>query len=117
MHFEYEYEYHFIEYEYDGKPNCATSKFAIAAYRDTSAKNLKNAEDSLLGWDGSVARSATGRWKLPSVFIAEEHLAIVAIAKISVELCIDVAGKELNRTIRKSERRSTRMVAAKPSDT
>jgi hypothetical protein len=28
MHFKYEheYEYHFIEYEYDGKPNCATSK-------------------------------------------------------------------------------------------
>ena len=28
MHFEYEYEYHFIEYEYDGKPNRATSKGA-----------------------------------------------------------------------------------------
>ena len=28
MHFEYEYEYHFIEYEYVGKPNCATSKGA-----------------------------------------------------------------------------------------
>ena len=27
--FEYEYEYHFIEYEYDCKPNCATSKLVL----------------------------------------------------------------------------------------
>ena len=31
--FEYKYEYQCIEYEYDGKPNCATSKLAPAAQK------------------------------------------------------------------------------------
>ena len=59
-----------------------------------------------------MARSTTGDGLLPSVLVAEAHLAIVAIAKMAVVGFTDVSANAMTTTIRNSTPHSSRLFAA-----